>query len=50
MIIVFADKLASSSDIDSLNLLPKHHWKDKFNKHWKIGEKSAMEKVYSFQR
>ena len=24
----FSDKLASSSDIDSLNL-PKHHWKDK---------------------
>ena len=45
----FSDKLASSNDIDSLNLLPKHHWKDKFNKHWKIGEESAMEKYIHFR-
>ncbi len=45
----FSDKLASSSDIDSLNLLPKHHWKDKLNKHWKIGEESAMEKYIHFR-
>ena len=45
----FSDKLASSSDIDSLNLLPKHHWKDKLNNHWKIGEESAMEKYIHFR-
>ena len=45
----FCDKLDSSGDIDSLNLLPDHQWKDKFDKHWKIGEESAMEKYIHFR-
>ena len=45
----FSDKLDSSGDISSLNLLPKHHWKDKLEKHWRIGEKFAMEKYIHFR-
>jgi len=45
----FSDKLDSSGDITSLNLLPKHHWKDKFDQHWNIGEESAMKKYIHFR-
>ena len=45
----FCDKLDSSGDIASLNLLPDHEWKHKFDKHWKIGEESAMEKYIHFR-
>ena len=37
-------KLPSSGNIESLDLLPKHHWKNKFEHYWKIGEKAAMDK------
>ena len=45
----FNDKLDSSGDIASLNLLPKHHWKDKFDQYWNIGEESAMKKYIHFR-
>jgi len=45
----FSDKLDSSGDITSLDLLPKHHWKDKFDQHWNIGEESAMKKYIHFR-
>ena len=45
----FNDKLDSSGDISSLNLLPKHHWKDKFDQYWNIGEEFAMKKYIHFR-
>ena len=45
----FNDKLYSSGDIASLNLLPKHHWKDKFDQYWNIGEEFAMKKYIHFR-
>ena len=37
-----------SIDICNLNLLPKHNWKDKIIKNWKIGEDEAQERLEEF--
>jgi deoxyribodipyrimidine photo-lyase len=42
-------KLPSSGNIESLDFLPKHHWKNKFEQYWKIGEKAAMDKYKHFR-
>ena len=42
-------KLPSSGNIESLDLLPKHHWKNKFEQYWNIGEKAAMDKYKHFR-
>ena len=47
--IVLNDKVIESLDIKSLDLLPKHHWKDKLGQHWNIGEAAAMEKYIKFR-
>ena len=47
--VTFCKKLDSSGDIDSLNLLPNHEWKDKFENYWNIGEKAAMTKYIHFR-
>ena len=47
--VIFCKKLDSPGDIDSLNLLPKHEWKDKFKNYWNIGEKAAMTKYIHFR-
>ena len=47
--VTFCKKLDSPGDIDSLNLLPKHEWKDKFKNYWNIGEKAAMTKYIHFR-
>ena len=47
--VTFCKKLDSSGDIDSLNLLPNHKWKDKFENYWNIGEKAAMTKYIHFR-
>ena len=47
--IVLNDKVIESQDIKSLDLLPKHHWKDKLSQHWNIGEAAAMEKYIKFR-
>jgi deoxyribodipyrimidine photo-lyase len=35
-------------DIDSLNLLPNHQWKDKIINNWGIGEKAAEQRLEKF--
>ena len=47
--IVLNDKVIESQDIKSLDLLPKHHWKDKLGQHWNIGEAAAMDKYIKFR-
>lgn len=42
-------KLASSGNIESLDLLPKHHWKNKLEQYWNVGEKAAMDKYKHFR-
>ena len=42
-------KLPSSGNIESLDILPKHHWKNKFEQYWNIGEKAAMDKYKHFR-
>jgi deoxyribodipyrimidine photo-lyase len=42
-------KVDFAGNIESLDLLPKHHWKEKLNQYWNIGEKAAMEKYIKFR-
>ena len=42
-------KISSSGDIDSLELLSNHKWKNKFDQYWNIGEKAAMDKYKHFR-
>ena len=37
-----------SSDIESLNLLPTHNWKNKIIKKWNVGEKAAEQRLEEF--
>jgi deoxyribodipyrimidine photo-lyase len=43
------EKIPSSGDINSLDLLPKHNWKDKLEQYWNIGERAAMDKYERFR-
>ena len=45
----FSEKSSLSIDIKSLDLLPKHHWKDKFDEYWNVGERAAMDKYLHFR-
>ena len=41
-------KKTISIDISNFDLLPKHNWKDKIIKKWKIGEDAARERLEEF--